>query len=358
MKNFYRLYRRRGGIYYAEEIATRRQESLKTRDKATAEQLLSARNAATQQPLLNLAVARVHLAAHDPKMMTRAWQQAMDEFSTHGRASTQERSQRAFGSSAFDPIRNQPILETTPEDFLKLMKGRGPALVHYLRRLHNLALNLGWLPWPVLHKAAWPKPRHGTPRAITEAEYRSILKSEGNEERRKYYEVLWEIGSAQADAAQLLAEKIDWQAMTLIYRRRKLRDESEPCVLRIGPGLAAILKTLPQSGPLFPSLIKVGSKERAAEFRRRCRLLGIKGITLHSFRYSWAERAFRSGYPERFAQAALGHSSKAVHRAYSRGAKVLCPSLEDYGDSAKGRLIPFPQQGSDIAISSQAQEPG
>ena len=105
----------------------------------------------------------------------------MDEFSTHGRASTQERSQRAFGSFAFDPIRNQPILESTPEDFLKLMKGRGPALVHYLRRLHNLALNLGWLSWPVLHKAAWPKPQQGTPRAITEAEYRLSLKVEGNE---------------------------------------------------------------------------------------------------------------------------------------------------------------------------------
>jgi hypothetical protein len=146
MKNYYRLYRRNGGVYYAEEIVTRRQESLKTRDKATAEQLLSARNAAAQQPLLNLAVARVHLAAHDPQMVTRPWQRVMDEFSTHGRASTQERSLRAFKSQAFDPIRNQPILESTAEDFLKLMKGRGPALIHYLRRLHNLALNLGWLP--------------------------------------------------------------------------------------------------------------------------------------------------------------------------------------------------------------------
>lgn len=46
--------------------------------------------------------------------------------------------------------------------------------------------------------------------------------------------------------------------------------------------------------------------------------------------YAWAERAKTCGYPERFAQEALGHNSKAVHRAYARKAKVLIPSLEVY----------------------------
>jgi len=34
--------------------------------------------------------------------------------------------------------------------------------------------------------------------------------------------------------------------------------------------------------------------------------------------------------PERFAQQAVGHSSKAFVLAYSRKAKVVVPSLEDY----------------------------
>jgi integrase len=55
----------------------------------------------------------------------------------------------------------------------------------------------------------------------------------------------------------------------------------------------------------------------------------IKG-TLHSYRYAWAERAKTGRMPERFAQQALGHSSKAFVRAYSRKAKVVVPSLEDY----------------------------
>jgi len=53
-------------------------------------------------------------------------------------------------------------------------------------------------------------------------------------------------------------------------------------------------------------------------------------ITLHSYRYAWAERAKTCGYPERFAQEALGHNSKAVHRAYARKAQVVIPTLKDY----------------------------
>jgi hypothetical protein len=37
-----------------------------------------------------------------------------------------------------------------------------------------------------------------------------------------------------------------------------------------------------------------------------------------------------AGYPERFAMQALGHSSKAIHRAYSRKAQVKLPPLEEY----------------------------
>jgi hypothetical protein len=53
-------------------------------------------------------------------------------------------------------------------------------------------------------------------------------------------------------------------------------------------------------------------------------------VTLHSYRYAWAERALQCGYPERFAQQALGHNSKAVHHAYSKHAEVTVPSLDDW----------------------------
>jgi len=49
----------------------------------------------------------------------------------------------------------------------------------------------------------------------------------------------------------------------------------------------------------------------------RCDGLGISGVSLHSYRYAWAERALKCGFPERFAQQALGHNSKAVHRTFA-----------------------------------------
>lgn len=66
-------------------------------------------------------------------------------------------------------------------------------------------------------------------------------------------------------------------------------------------------------------------------------------MTLHSYRYAWAERAIVAGYPERFAQLALGHNSKAVHRAYAKRAQVTLPPLEDYErNMAAAAIIPLP----------------
>jgi len=80
----------------------------------------------------------------------------------------------------------------------------------------------------------------------------------------------------------------------------------------------------------------VRSGDRATEFKQRCEGLGIGGVSLHSYRYAWAERAKSCGYPERFAQGALGHNSKAVHRAYARKGKVIVPALESYEKNGMG----------------------
>jgi len=69
---------------------------------------------------------------------------------------------------------------------------------------------------------------------------------------------------------------------------------------------------------------------RATHFKRTCKKAGVKGVTLHSYRYAWAERAKQAGYPERFAMQALGHNSAAVHRAYAKAVQVTIPPLEDY----------------------------
>ena len=111
---------------------------------------------------------------------------------------------------------------------------------------------------------------------------------------------------------------------------------------KAGQSVEAILRRLPANGPFFPYLRRVRAGDRATEFKQRCAGLGITGVSLHAYRYAWAERARRVGYPERFAQEALGHNSTAVHRAYARKAKVILPSLESSEQQAKAKILPFP----------------
>src|SRR6185437_15497141 len=110
-----------------------------------------------------------------------------------------------------------------------------------------------------------------------------ILAAEKNQERRLYYQLLWEIGASQTDAASLSAENIDWRDRTLTYFRKKTGTRAQ---LAISKTLAAILNQLPTDGYLFPKIFASEDKDRAAEFRRRCRLLEIEGVSLHSYRYA------------------------------------------------------------------------
>ena len=326
----YRLYRRHNGIFYWQDNKSRKQGSLKTSDRHDADRLLNAMNESHRQPIINLSLARTYLVAHDPTMVKRTWAAVIQEMATHGIPTTQERCARAFRSKAYDPIRHKPLVQTTAEDLLKILHASGNCVGHYLRRLHNLAVDLGWSPWPILAKRAWPKIHSESKRAITAEEHGAVIASEKNSERRAYYELLYETGAAQTDAANLTAEHVDWQNRVLIYQRQKLGPLSEPARLMIGAKLESLLKALPAAGFLFPNIKRTTANHRAAEFRRRCRVARIQGVSLHSYRHSWAERAKSAGYPQRFAQAALGHSSRAVHEAYAKCAIVLCPALDEY----------------------------
>ncbi len=161
--------------------------------------------------------------------------------------------------------------------------------------------------------------------------------------------------------AGLHAEDIDRQARSLSYVRRKLNTRMNtnlnPARIRFGEAVEAILERLPKAGPLFPSLINVPAKDRATEFAQRCKGLRIVGVTLHSYRYAWAERARACGYPMRFAQEALGHNSKAIHAAYAKQAEVQVPSLENWEREMKAKVvrmpmtIPRPSDGAGVGLA-------
>ena len=337
MNNRYWLFKRHG-VFYLQDAHTRERESLRTRNRREAERIRDARNQAAERRHLGIAMAKAYLTAHDPQIAERTWQDVLNEFCTRGKPQTQEHRRRVAARKPLNLIRSQKVLETTAKDFLSVLEKGGVMNNTFLRCVHNLAVGLGWLPWPILPPKLWPVPRTKPKRGVTSEEHLQIIAAERNTERRLYYELLWEIGASQSDAASLQADNIDWGTRLLTYQRQKT---GEWAYLKIGSRLEALLRQLPAAGPLFPRIKAAAPKARAAEFRRRCRLLDFAGISLHSYRYAWAERAKNCGYPERFAQQALGHGSKAVHRAYARNAKVLLPPLESFEAQGSGNIIPL-----------------
>ena len=169
MQPKYRIYRRGKGVFYWKEKGTANRGSLKTKYRAEAEELVRAMNESIRQPSLNLALGKAYLSAHDPQMIARTWQHVMDQMTNHGTDSTRLRCRRAMRCKAYDGIRNKVLVQATSEDLLSILRTANHSAAFYMRRLHNLALNCGWLPWPVLSNAAWPKIRAKIRRAITTA---------------------------------------------------------------------------------------------------------------------------------------------------------------------------------------------
>lgn len=365
MKQQFKLYRRKNGRYYAENTTTGKQSSLHTRDKAEANRLLHARNEAAYQPAFNKQMAKTYLAAGDPRANTRTWQDVMDyllQSKAGSSQQTRERYESAVKDPGFDPIRNLPLIHTTAETLYQVLKDSGkPSTNMFLHRLHSFALKLGWLAWPIIGYNQWPKLRFKERRGVTREEHQLLVSTEKNTERRAFLELLWHVGAAQFDLVNLQADDVDWQAHTITYNRQKNR---RLCTLRFGDEVKEILKGLPASGPLFPKYSTLSSADRATRFAERVERLGIKersvaagipSISLHSYRYSWAERARAAGYPERYAQETLGHQSSTFTRFYSKRASVELPPLEQY-EKRNAPSAPPPTAPASNIISLPAPE--
>ena len=237
----------------------------------------------------------------------------MTEMATHGNSiDLQERcfSQHVSGSKAymtqFDINRSCKRPPTICSPFCMPTE---TALDIIFAGFTTWLLTSGWLTaWPILAKRAWPKIRSESKRAITAEEHAAVIACEGNDERRAYYsELLLRNGrTAQTDGADLTAEDVDWTNGVLVYRRKKLGPFSEPARLTIGATLRSLLESLPRFGPLFPNITRTSAAHRSAEFRRRCRVAGVQGVSLHSLsprlwrnarRLAGIHSAFRSGGP-------------------------------------------------------------
>ena len=286
VKNRYRLvrYGRRGGTFYLHDNETDERESLHTKDKKRANELLVSKNEAAREPAFNLQKARVYLAASDPLIGTRTWSDALEGWinSKPEDSETRRRLETFAKDEALELILDKALLETK----MKVVTNGTVSTNAFLRKLHNHCVGMSWLPWPILPKKLWPKIKYKKKRGIKLTEHEKIVAREKNPERKAFYQLSWFLGGSQTDIANLEAEDIDWSDWTICYNRKKLNgledSDVKPPLIKFGPKCAAVLKSLPTKGPLFPYLRTVRSADRATEFKQRCKGLGIQGVTLHS----------------------------------------------------------------------------
>src|SRR5262245_2472901 len=149
MRKRYRLFVR-GAVFWCQDNETGKQESLRTKNRGEAERLLNAKNEAHLQPLINLQIARAYLMVGDPAASSRTWQQVMNEIANLKRDSTLRRWRIATKDKALDNLRDLTVLETRAEHLLRAMENGTISTNIYLRRIHNFALGMNWLPCPII----------------------------------------------------------------------------------------------------------------------------------------------------------------------------------------------------------------
>jgi len=263
---------------------------------------------------------------HNDQTMT--WDRLISIFATTGKNITKQRKLNEFSRPRWDKLKRIPIADTCGTDFLELLEAGGRMTQQYLSSLQTLAIEMGIRTHVVLPRKYWPKKPKISKRAITEDEHRLLTLNIHSIRWRLFLELLWETGASQSDAAHFRIEHLTQGE--IVYERMKTGMRAAQAIspeLRRMMQLAIAGRT---KGYILPSMQSMDQKDRATIFRRHCKRLGIVGVSLHSYRYAWAERAFQLGVPERLAMVALGHNSSAIHRAYARNAKIVAPSLSDY----------------------------
>lgn len=348
MQDRYWMFQRKG-VFYVQDKLSGVQKSLKTRDAAAAKRMVAGKNQATEQPQMNLAMAKVYLSCKSDEMLARTWDDVMKEMEQSYGGSTLARWQRQTRSAPFQSLRKLTLLHTESSHFLAVLRHprAGTSTQKWLRILHNRALDLGWILAPVMARRIWPKLRTQKAKAITAAQHLRLIETEPNAEFRNYLKMLWEIGGSQTDTACLHRDNVDLLTRRLTYTRKKLESIQQGSVaIVIGDTLLALLNDLPMTGYLFPTLATQNDKVRASRFRKRCDRLGFTDISLHSYRYAWAQRAKSYGMPLREAMAHLGHGSKAIHLAYSEKAEIVNLPLEFYEKQWKQKIVQFVQSST------------
>jgi hypothetical protein len=168
MQDRYWMFQRKG-VFYVQDKLSGKQKSLKTRDAVAAKRMLVGKNQATEQPQMNLAMAKVYLSCKSDEMLARTWDDVMKEMEQAYSGPTLARWRTQIKSVPFQGLRKLPLLHTESSHFLAVLRHprAGTSAQKWLRILHNRALDLGWILAPVMARRIWPKLKTKRAKAIS-----------------------------------------------------------------------------------------------------------------------------------------------------------------------------------------------
>ncbi len=115
------MYQRSNGVFYLEDVGTKQQCTLKTRDPKEAQRLLAARNEASRDSFVSREVGLAYLAAAAPAAKERAWEWVIEQIVATKSGQTKARWEVASRDKAFRPILSLVLVDTRAEHFLAVL---------------------------------------------------------------------------------------------------------------------------------------------------------------------------------------------------------------------------------------------
>ena len=359
----YRL-RQKRGVWYYEDKATRKFTSLKfqgTREEADKLAEIEFNLTDDNNAAFHLKSAEAHLAKCNPDWLKNTWQTAFDKYRNGPNLKTGRPRKAAanmnldcfWNAKALDAIKNVRLIDTTPSLLCKVAKSLNKHNGINLRTLHSYAFNYQMMPYKIMGDGMWPIYETKTPmsRAIQLTEHETILKAMGDlevpiwwrvegykgktkaeyaREWKDYLNLLWFTGCAQVDGANMTAEHINWKKGCLEFTRAKwMKPEAmKPVKVAIGPEFRALLKTLPKTGPLFPTINKLTTSNRSRLFKWFVDYCKLPKVSLHGYRYAMAERMEEAGMSQNDRQLVLGHQTPTMMQSYAKDSDYVPQSIE------------------------------
>jgi hypothetical protein len=128
-------------------------QSLGTKDRAEANRLLYAMCEARRLGSLNHQIARTYMVAADPELLNRTWHEVIRAIiEQNDPCPTRWRWELVEKDKTLSELWKLRIVDTRPDQLLSILKNGTVSTNVFLRRMHNFAFDMNWLPWPILPK--------------------------------------------------------------------------------------------------------------------------------------------------------------------------------------------------------------